>query len=260
MVDRGKKAENGAAARLRQRFPTIEDLRARARRRVPRFGVRFRRWRRQRRRMRASQCMRRSADRTASALLHRQKACRPKWNCSAAATRPPSVSRRWDRQARCGRERNNTSRVRRSGATFLTCSRRPPMPRSSRSRRSRRTCSGSSSTGFAFDDHAITFDLVRRADVAGAHVLVPTIDSAGKSKRPRDIRSGVKVPFSPLRRPSSRWRPRRSGPWSFCATACRRSENLVPYAEKATGTRLAGKVIAAARRRQPHLGRTRPPA
>ena len=38
MVDRGPaaKAENGAAARLRQRYPTVDDLRARARARVPR--------------------------------------------------------------------------------------------------------------------------------------------------------------------------------------------------------------------------------
>jgi L-lactate dehydrogenase (cytochrome) len=48
---------------------------------------------------------------------------------------------------------------------------------------------------FPYDNHAITFDLVKRADAAGAHVLVPTIDSAGKSKRPRDIRNGVRVPF-----------------------------------------------------------------
>jgi len=48
---------------------------------------------------------------------------------------------------------------------------------------------------FPYNDHEITFDLVRRADVAGAHVLVPTVDSAGKSKRPRDIRNGVAVPF-----------------------------------------------------------------
>ena len=37
---------------------------------------------------------------------------------------------------------------------------------------------------FPYNDHAITFDLVRRADEAGAHVLVPTVDFAGKSKRP----------------------------------------------------------------------------
>ena len=48
---------------------------------------------------------------------------------------------------------------------------------------------------FPYNDHEITFDLVRRADAAGAHVLVPTVDSAGKSKRPRDIRNGVAVPF-----------------------------------------------------------------
>jgi hypothetical protein len=39
MVDRGPaaKAENGAAARLRQRYPTIDDPRRRAR--VPRFAA-----------------------------------------------------------------------------------------------------------------------------------------------------------------------------------------------------------------------------
>ncbi len=43
MVDRGpaEKAAGGAAARLRQRFPTIDDLRRRARARVPRFGFDF---------------------------------------------------------------------------------------------------------------------------------------------------------------------------------------------------------------------------
>src|SRR4030081_2431907 len=29
---------------------------------------------------------------------------------------------------------------------------------------------------FPYDNHAITYDLVRRADEAGAHVLVPTVD------------------------------------------------------------------------------------
>ena len=41
MVDRGSKSENGATARLRQRYPTIDDLRRKARRRVPRFGFDF---------------------------------------------------------------------------------------------------------------------------------------------------------------------------------------------------------------------------
>jgi L-lactate dehydrogenase (cytochrome) len=88
---------------------------------------------------------------------------------------------------------------------------------------------------FPENDHAITYDLVRRAEAAGAQVLVPTIDSAGKSKRPRDIRHGVKVPF-------------RIGPRIFMQVATSplwalqlfrtgmlRTENLVPYVEgKAT--------------------------
>src|SRR5712671_7728987 len=43
MVDRGPadEAEGRVASRLRQRFPTIDDLRRRARRRVPRFGFDF---------------------------------------------------------------------------------------------------------------------------------------------------------------------------------------------------------------------------
>src|SRR6202167_3448962 len=42
MVDRGPAAKtNGATARLRQRYPTVDDLRRRARRRVPRFGFDF---------------------------------------------------------------------------------------------------------------------------------------------------------------------------------------------------------------------------
>src|SRR5690349_14152654 len=43
MVERGPAAKNGdaGAARLRQRYPTIDDLRTKARRRVPRFGFDF---------------------------------------------------------------------------------------------------------------------------------------------------------------------------------------------------------------------------
>jgi L-lactate dehydrogenase (cytochrome) len=82
---------------------------------------------------------------------------------------------------------------------------------------------------FAFDDHAITFDLLRRADAAGAHVLVPTIDSAGKSKRPRDIRSGVTVPFTIG--PRTVFQVATSPFWALalCKTGMLRSENVVPY-------------------------------
>jgi L-lactate dehydrogenase (cytochrome) len=82
---------------------------------------------------------------------------------------------------------------------------------------------------FAANDHAITFDLVRRADAAGAQVLVPTIDSAGKSKRPRDIRSGVTVPF--VLSPSIAFQVATSPSWAWALyrTGMLRSENVVPY-------------------------------
>jgi (S)-mandelate dehydrogenase len=89
---------------------------------------------------------------------------------------------------------------------------------------------------FPYNDHAITFDLVRRADAAGAHVLVPTVDSAGKSKRPRDIRNGVAVPF-----PINPWTTLQvltSPAWALALlkNGMPITANLVPYAggEKAT--------------------------
>ena len=43
MVERGpvSMAKNGATTRLRQRYPTVDDLRSKAMRRVPRFGFDF---------------------------------------------------------------------------------------------------------------------------------------------------------------------------------------------------------------------------
>jgi L-lactate dehydrogenase (cytochrome) len=83
---------------------------------------------------------------------------------------------------------------------------------------------------FPHDDHAITYDLVRRADQAGARVLVPTVDSAGKSKRPRDIRNGVAVPFRFT--PKSIWQVATSPAWtwSLLKHGMPRTENLVLYA------------------------------
>jgi L-lactate dehydrogenase (cytochrome) len=84
---------------------------------------------------------------------------------------------------------------------------------------------------FPHDDHAITFDLVKRADAAGAHVLVPTIDSAGKSKRPRDMRNGVKVPFKIG--PKTFFQVATSPFWAMALsrTGMLRTENIVPYTE-----------------------------
>ena len=46
---------------------------------------------------------------------------------------------------------------------------------------------------FPRNNHAITDDLVNRADRAGAHVLVMTVDTPLGLKRPRDIRNGISI-------------------------------------------------------------------
>lgn len=56
--------------------------------------------------------------------------------------------------------------------------------------------------GFSFTvsrqiDHAVTFDLIRRASASGVRVLAATLDAPVRSKRPRDLRNGLVVPFRP---------------------------------------------------------------
>jgi L-lactate dehydrogenase (cytochrome) len=50
---------------------------------------------------------------------------------------------------------------------------------------------------FPNNDHAAGFDMLRRAEAAGAHALVLTVDSPVRTKRPRDLRNGMMVPFRP---------------------------------------------------------------
>lgn len=49
--------------------------------------------------------------------------------------------------------------------------------------------------GLPGNDHRVTLDLVRRAEVAGARALVATLDAPVRSKRPRDLANGLVVPF-----------------------------------------------------------------
>jgi L-lactate dehydrogenase (cytochrome) len=49
----------------------------------------------------------------------------------------------------------------------------------------------------ARDDHRVGFDLVRRAQEAGVHVLVVTVDTPGRAKRPGELRNGLTLPFRP---------------------------------------------------------------
>jgi (S)-mandelate dehydrogenase len=48
---------------------------------------------------------------------------------------------------------------------------------------------------FAKDDHAVGFDLVRRADAAGAHVLMLTLDVPVRTTRSREVAGGIVYPF-----------------------------------------------------------------
>jgi (S)-mandelate dehydrogenase len=50
---------------------------------------------------------------------------------------------------------------------------------------------------FAKDDHAVGFDLVRRADAAGAHVLMLTLDVPVRTTRSREVAAGIAYPFRP---------------------------------------------------------------
>jgi L-lactate dehydrogenase (cytochrome) len=47
------------------------------------------------------------------------------------------------------------------------------------------------------DDLAINFDLARRADAAGVHVLVLTLDVPARTKRPRELRNDLVIPYRP---------------------------------------------------------------
>jgi (S)-mandelate dehydrogenase len=72
---------------------------------------------------------------------------------------------------------------------------------------------------------------------------VPTVDSAGKSKRPRDIRNGVRVPF-----PINLWTTFQvltSPAWTIALlrNGMPITANLVPYAEKATQVETAKTMI-----------------
>lgn len=49
----------------------------------------------------------------------------------------------------------------------------------------------------ARDDHKVGFDLVRRAQAAGVHVLVVTLDTPGRAKRPGELRNGLTLPYRP---------------------------------------------------------------
>jgi (S)-mandelate dehydrogenase len=89
--------------------------------------------------------------------------------------------------------------------------------------------------GFPADDHAVTFDLVRRAREAGAHVLAVTLDIPGPARRVRDMRNGLGVPLriTPAMAIGTAIRPH----WlaALARTGMPRFENFAPYCREGAG-------------------------
>jgi (S)-mandelate dehydrogenase len=235
MVERGQaqKTENGAAARLRQRFPTIDDLRARARGRVPRFGFDF---------VDGGANEEYCIDRNIAAFQAIELL--PHYCIDGKVTTDTELFGR-KYAAPIGVAPMGSAGLMWPGAEKLFAAeaqrRRIPYVLATPGNASIEEIAAIAPDVFWFqlyrfpdNDHAITFDLVRRADEAGAHVLVPTVDSAGKSKRPRDIRNGCRVPF-PIN-PWTTYQVLTSPAWTLqlLRNGMPITANLVPYAAKAS--------------------------
>jgi (S)-mandelate dehydrogenase len=223
-------AANAKAARLRRRFPTIDDLRARARRRVPRFAFDFVDGG-----ANDETCVARNvAAFRAVELLPRYcidtKGASTEVELFGARYAAPigvapmgSPGLMWP-----GVEEYLAHAAQRARIPYVLAT--PANAAIERIAEIAPDVFWFQLYRFPHNDHAITFDLVRRADAAGARVLVPTVDSAGKSKRPRDIRNGVAVPF-PIT-VKTVWQVATSPAWalSLLKHGMPRTENLVPYA------------------------------
>jgi L-lactate dehydrogenase (cytochrome) len=86
------------------------------------------------------------------------------------------------------------------------------------------------------DDFAVARAIVARADAAGAHALVLTVDVPSRQKRPRDVRNGLSVPFRPGLR--TVLDVARAPLWGLevLRRGQPRFENFLPYLEEPPGT------------------------
>jgi (S)-mandelate dehydrogenase len=214
---------------LRRRFPTIEDLRRRARRRVPRFAFDFVDGG-----ANDEECARRNAMALSAVELLPRYCIEPKGLSTAVElfgrryAAPFGVAPMgsgglmWP-----GAEEHLARESQRRNVPYILAT--PANASIERIAEIAPDVFWFQLYRFAANDHAITYDLLRRADDAGAKVLVPTIDSAGKSKRPRDIRSGVTVPFKVG--PGTVLQVATSPFWAaaLLRNGMIRSENMVPY-------------------------------
>jgi L-lactate dehydrogenase (cytochrome) len=88
---------------------------------------------------------------------------------------------------------------------------------------------------FANDDHRVGFDLVRRADAAGAHVLMLTLDVPVRTTRSREVAVGITNPFRVNLRMVLGTATSPGYMVSFLRNGMPRFINLVPYAGERAG-------------------------
>jgi len=225
-----RKGDKAKAARLRRRFPTIEDLRAHARARVPRFAFDF---------IDGGANDETCVERNVKAFRAIELLPRYCVDTKGASTEVELFGMRYAAPIGMapmgspglmwpGADEYLAQAAQRARIPFVLAT--PGNAAIERIAEIAPDVFWFQLYRFPHDDHAITFDLVRRADAAGARVLVPTVDSAGKSKRPRDIRNGVALPF-PITA-GSVWQVATSPAWawSLLKHGMPRTENLVPYA------------------------------
>ena len=234
------KASAAKADRLRRRFPTVESLRRRAQRRVPRFAFDF---------VDGGANDEECARRNESALSAVELLPRYCIDTKSVSTEVELFGRRY--AAPFGVAPMGSGGLMWPGAEEYLAreaqARNVPYILATPANASIERIAEIAPDVFWFqlyrfpqDNHAITFDLLRRAEAAGAHVLVPTIDSAGKSKRPRDIRNAVRVPFKIT--PRIFFEVARHPFWALALsqTGNLRIENIVPYLSgRATGNTTA---------------------
>jgi L-lactate dehydrogenase (cytochrome) len=238
MVDRGPadKAQSADAARranLRQKYPTVDDLRRLARRRVPRFGFDFVDGG-----ANEEYCVKRNIDAFQKVELLPHYCVEGKattdtelfgkrYNAPIGVAPMGSAGLMWP-----GAEKLFAAEAQRNNIPYILAT--PANASIEEIAAIAPDVFWFQLYRFPYDNHAITYDLVRRADEAGAHVLVPTVDSAGKSKRPRDIRNGVRVPF-PIN-PWTTFQVLTSPAWGMALlqNGMPVTANLVPYAENAS--------------------------
>jgi L-lactate dehydrogenase (cytochrome) len=98
---------------------------------------------------------------------------------------------------------------------------------------------------FPANDHALGFDLVGRAEAAGVHVLVLTLDVPVRTTRPREVAGGLTSPFRPG--PRMLWEIATAPGWllALARNGQPRFANLKPYVADGASV---GEVVAFARR------------